>query len=357
MNQCAMLIKPASSNCNLRCKYCFYFDISEHNRGVMNQEVSQQVIKRAFESVDEKGRIVFSFQGGEPMVAGIDYFKTFVGIVSNLKTTQQVMYSLQTNGTLINEDWADFFYEHQFLIGVSLDGYEKNMNEFRFDAQGKGVYYQVTRGIQLLRKKKVEFNILTVVTKSLAQKPEALYKYYRQNKFDFIQLIPCLPSLNADSIMDAQALTPHLYAEFFIRFFECWKKDMMQGIRMDVNLFSNVHSLVNGYPPYQCGMIGRCTAQHVVEADGSVYPCDFYAIDELKLGNFMENTIDELRNSCTYNEFKKDEACEKKICSSCEFRAMCHGGCKRQNITYLSDEYCGYQQFLRHTAGFFQSLR
>lgn len=350
MQSASFLIKPASSSCNLRCSYCFYFDVSNHreqdNYGIMDEETMNAMIDKIFADMDENGKVTFGFQGGEPTVAGLDYFKRFTQRVDAVKGTCIVNYALQTNGTLINDEWCEFFHEYKFLLGVSLDGYETNMNKFRYDAQKKGVYYRVLNGIKLLRKHNVDFNILCVITKSLAEHPKALFNYFKENKFDYVQLIPCLPSLNNDEEMNREALTPELYASFFGQFYDCWLKHLRGGHYMSVNLFDNLIGMINGNAPYQCGMLGYCSPQSVVEADGSVYPCDFFVTEDLKLGNFNEMGLVDLIKSEPSQAFLKVRAEEKEICKSCKFRNMCHGGCKRQNVCFLKDDYCGYQHFL-----------
>ncbi len=352
MDQIAFLIKPASSSCNLACSYCFYNDVSDQrqhfNYGIMSKTTTKNLIQKACDYVKDSGRITFSFQGGEPMVATLAYFEQFVALVQEIKTKQQIIYALQTNATLIDDAWASFFRKHQFLIGVSLDGYEKNMDQFRYDAKKKGVYYQVLRGINFLKKHQVEFNILTVVSASLAKHPKALYQYYKNNHYRHVQLIPCLPSLKGNQPMDKHALTYELYSEFFIQFFDCWIKDVGTKDFIEVNLFMNLLEMLQGRPPYQCGMIGRCFVQYVVEGDGSLFPCDFYVLDDLKMGNINVDSIEELRQSNAAQDFLKDDNFMKKPCEQCPFIRMCFGGCKRQNSCYLSDEACGYQEFLKH---------
>lgn len=360
MKQISLLIKPASSNCNLRCSYCFYYDVSEERQqssyGIMRDEVMEKMLKQVFAEVDPDGSIHFSFQGGEPTVAGLAYFERFVSAVQHYKKNQEITYSIQTNGTLIDDTWAQFFKLHHFLVGISLDGYQKNMDQFRFDAQKKGVYFQVLRGLQALKKYQVEFNLLTVVTHSLAQNPKAVYDYYKSHHYRYIQLIPCLPSLNQANERDKEALTPEDYYTFYSGFFDAWYKDAKQGSIMEVNLFMNLWQMLKGQMPYQCGMIGQCFQQHVVEADGSVYPCDFYVLDEHRIGNFQSDSIQAMHQSESAHLFLHEKAKERMICEACPYRKMCYGGCKRQNICYLKEGYCGYQKFLDECLPRLQSL-
>lgn len=346
MKNISVLIKPASSLCNLRCRYCFYIDESEKreeaSHGVMSEEMMDCLIERIAEALHQEGVANISFQGGEPTVAGLDYFRHFVSKMQEYPQIE-VHYSLQTNGTLLNEEWSAFFAEHRFLIGVSLDGYESNMNDFRYDIQKIGVYTKVMRGIDFLEKANVEYNILTVVTKNLARHGKALVGFYRSHKFRYVQLIPCLPPLDATQ-EDDMSLTPELYDTFYLDFFREWKKLVLKGEVISVNLFENLMSMLYGYPPYQCGMIGKCIPQYVIESNGDVYPCDFYCLDEYRLGNIQKSSFEELRGNA--GTFLATSTCTKKPCESCRFVNMCNGGCRRQNVCYLDEDTCAYQKVL-----------
>lgn len=353
----SVLIKPASSLCNLRCRYCFYTDISENraapSRGIMTQETTALLCERINEALEGTGIANISFQGGEPTAAGLSFFNHFTETMKAYPGIR-VNYSLQTNGTLITEEWADFFHEYNFLIGISLDGYQKNTDYFRQDTDNKGVYWQILNTADLLKKKNVEFNILTVVTRQLAEHPKALYQFYRDHKFRYVQLIPCLPSLQSKD--DPYALTPETYASFYNGFFDAWVAGVRKGFSMSVNLFDNLYEMLRGRMPYQCGMIGRCTTQFVIEADGDVYPCDFYCLDEHLLGNLKENSFRELAENEQARSFLKGSACTKKPCLQCRYRTLCNGGCRRQNVCWLNQDYCAYQSVLDHILPMLSSM-
>lgn len=345
----SVMIKPASSLCNLRCRYCFYADISENrtvaSNGVMSEETTDIIIDRIAEALEGKGTANVSFQGGEPTVAGLPYFIHFAEKMKEYPDIK-VNYALQTNGTLINEEWVKFFADNHFLIGVSLDGYKLNMDQFRFDAENRSVYYTIMDNIRLLKKYKVDFNILTVVTKDLAKHAKALFRFYKENRFQFVQLIPCLPGIHEST--DAFALTVNEYASFYIEFFDEWLKELKKGNPISVNLFENLYGMAHGQPPYQCGMLGMCMMQYVIESNGDTYPCDFYCLDEYLLGNLHEHSFNDFNASQTAKKFIADSKCTKKPCETCRYVKMCSGGCRRQNICYLTDEECAYQKVLDH---------
>lgn len=345
----SVLIKPASSSCNLRCRYCFYADISKNRKvasnGIMSEETCDIIIERIHEALSGKGVVNISFQGGEPALAGLEYFEHFA---EKMKTFPEIRvnYALQTNGTLITDEWAEFFHDHHFLIGISLDGYKLNSDKFRFDAENKSVFDQIMHTVKLLKKYNVEFNILSVITDELARHPKSLMKFYRENHFDYVQLIPCLPGLYEED--ESSALTPERYESFFISFFDAWLHEIRKGNAVSVNLFENLYQMVHGWMPYQCGMLGKCSLHYVIESNGDVYPCDFYCLDEYKLGSLKDKSFQELFESRPAKQFLESASCMKKPCESCRYIKICSGGCRRQNICYLSDTECAYQKVLDH---------
>jgi uncharacterized protein len=349
MKSISILIKPASSLCNLRCKYCFYADEAKNRHtssyGIMNKDTIDILINRIDEAFDKQEGIAnISFQGGEPTIAGLDYFTYFVETLKkypNIKTN----FSIQTNGTLLNNKWSKFFKNNNFLIGVSLDGYRENTNLFRLDINNNGVYQNIINGIKILEKYQNEYNILTVLTRELAKHPKELFEFYKNNKFNFVQLIPCLP--NMDNIDDKTSLTQNEYSFFYIEFFKLWKEEVLKGNFISINLFENIASILEGKLPYQCGMAGRCSPQFVLEANGDVFPCDFYCLDEYKLGNIKNNSFLELYKN-DLDTFVSNSKCSNYYCKTCRFIKICNGGCRRQNICYLSNNSCAYQKVLEY---------
>lgn len=349
MKYLSFLIKPASSLCNLKCTYCFYNDVSKNRKlqsyGIMGENIMKKLIDRAFEAIDDDGVLTFAFQGGEPILAGIAYYQRFVEYVAQKKTKQRIYYALQTNGTLLNDEWGDFFNRNQFLVGVSLDGYEANTNRFRVDKNGKGMYDAIMHGISVLKRCGVEFNVLSVITKRLAKHPSGFYHFVKGQNFKYIQCIPCLGELKKDT---AQQLRPQEYASFFKELYKLWLEDYLNGEYMSISLFDNILLMLKDRPPQQCGMLGFCSMQFVVEGDGSVYPCDFYVLDNYCCGNILENRVDEIVESKEMRAFLQEKKKSYEICRTCPFARLCHGGCKRQNGAYLSDNLCGYREFLTY---------
>lgn len=358
MKHISFLIKPASSLCNMRCRYCFYADVSDHrevkSHGVMQPQTMRALIDRAL-GLGEDAEITFAFQGGEPTVAGLDFFRDFTQYVADHRSRQTIHYALQTNGYLLDGDWAEFFHTHDFLVGVSLDGYQDLHNWLRPDAAGKGTYNRVMHAIELLRTAGVDFNVLSVLTAQLAKRPQKLYKFYRQHNLDYVQLIPCLPGFD-DEDGDEFSLTPEAFATFYKAFFRLWTEDFRRGHYMSVTLFDNVIPLFRGYPPQQCGMLGRCAPQFVVESNGDVYPCDFYVLDRYRCGNVETDTLEDMATCKAVRTFLAEPRRDCTQCATCPFERICRKNCKRLNVAYYREDYCGYRDFLEYAAPAMQQI-
>lgn len=348
MNRISFLIKPASSSCNMQCRYCFYNDVSQHrkidNYGKMNKNVMKSLIDKAI-NIPNVNEITFMFQGGEPTLAGIDFFKDFCNYVDQKKKNNQLIhYGIQSNGILMNEEWYQLFQKYNFLVGISLDGYKDNHDYYRLTKKSGTSYKQVMSIITSLKKHNIDFNILTVLTKGLAKHPDKLYKFIKNNDLKYIQFIPCLQDL--DEIENKFALTPELFSHFYKRIYTLWKEDFLQGHYYSIALFDNIICMLKGIAPKICGMLGKCSPHMVVESDGSIYPCDFYVLDEYCVGNITKDSIENVFNHENMKHFLNQKRQLNSLCEKCEFIEICHGNCKRMSQTYYNNDYCGYKDFL-----------
>lgn len=333
----------------MKCSYCFYADVADHrdikNHGIMSLDTMHILIHKTLDHFKEEVTITYAFQGGEPTLAGISYFQEFIEEVNRYKKEyHHIQYVLQTNAVLLDDTWIEFFAKHHFLVGVSLDGYIKNHDSVRKCKDNSGTYERVMMNIRKLQDAGVEFNILTVLTFSLAKHPRELYEFYRKNNLKYVQLIPCLPSLTNKK--DPFALSPKDFYKFYDSFFALWYQDLRKGNYMSVTLFDNIIPMFVGIPPQQCGYLGFCSNQFVIESDGSVYPCDFYVLDQYCIGNIREYTMQELNTSSVVHNFLHEKRDLCKLCNECRYVKMCHGQCKRLSICYYDEEYCGLREFL-----------
>ena len=353
MKHLAILIKPASSLCNIKCKYCFYADVSSQrvvtSHGVMVEAVMENIVDQLFEAVSESGLISIAFQGGEPTIAGLAYYENFITYVNSKNKKVKVNYSLQTNGLLITEKWCQFFKENNFLIGLSIDAGKEYHDQNRVSASQKGTHRRVMKTKRLFDMYMVEYNMLCVLTNNMARYPQKVLNFIIKENIQYVQFIPCLNDLDAKET-NKYALTPERFSRFYKKLYLLWKNEYNKKNYISIKLFDDVYNLVHHNVISACGMTGRCQVQFVIEADGSVYPCDFYVLDKQCLGNIKEYTFSELGQNKIATKFlcKKDEV--PSYCSSCEYYRMCFGGCKRmKDAIYVNNDatYCGYQDFLR----------
>lgn len=354
MRQMSALVKPASGACNLNCKYCFYCDEmrvrSKNSSGIMSRATAENAISKIFDFCGADSEITFMFQGGEPTLAGLDFFKDFVAFAEKKCPDNTVIhYSLQTNGIAVDGEWCSFFKEHSFLVGVSLDGTRDIHNRYRCFRSGEGSFEQVMAAVSLLREYSVDFNILTVITGDTAAKPKELFDFYIENDFRFVQPIFCLDPL--DGTRSSFSLTARAYARFQKRFFNLWLAENKAGRPFYVSTFNNLLSLLSTGKAEQCGISGQCNAQLVIEADGTVYPCDFYCIDEFECPNINTSSITDIVTSDSLQGFLRTNGGFNPLCGTCEALKICRGGCKRYRPLYNGENgYCPQRDFLLHAA-------
>jgi len=365
MKNIQFLIKPASSLCNMRCRYCFYEDESEnrtqHNMGIMTLKTSELLIRRTFDEVTPDGSVSFAFQGGEPTIAGLSYFQHFIRKVKEMNTRRlPVSYTIQTNGLYSDEQgrqWADFLSENHFLAGISLDGEQALHDEYRIDADNAGTWERVSRTIELFKRKGVELNLLCVITRRCAKKAARTYHALKETGIRYLQFIPCLDPLEQPRGSMPYSLSPKDYGKFLCAVFDEWYRDWESGDYTSVRLFEDYVHLAMGLPAGTCSTCGSCGSYFVVEADGSIYPCDFYVLDEWKTGNLWQHSLTELQNSEVMQRFLRESLTHPDACSACEWKFLCNGGCRRDwfspSVPQTTDQkqnyYCSsFQQFFAY---------
>ena len=328
----SVLIKPASGLCNMRCRYCFYADVAEHREissyGIMTRDTAEALIRRAFEFAD--GSAAFAFQGGEPTLAGADYYRFFIETADRYNVKKlPVRWAMQTNGYDVPDALCEILRDHRFLVGVSLDGTGAVHDAARLDAAGEGTFRRVNETIAKFKQYGIDFNILTVVTERTAKNISEVYRYLRSRGYKFVQFIR-----HVDGFGDAEdptewSLSVKRYTSFLKTAFGYYYDDILAGKYMSVREFDNYVMLAAGRPAECCGMNGVCPANLVVEADGGAYPCDFYVLDEWKLGNVTDTPIRELLESDTAKRFRARSRRIDEKCRACRWYALCRGGCAR----------------------------
>lgn len=354
----SLLIKPASGNCNMRCQYCFYYDITQNREqasyGFMSEETLEQVIKKALEFAE--GSCTVAFQGGEPTLRGLDFFKKCLEYEKKYNTKNLTIHnSIQTNGYKLDEEWAKFLAENHYLVGISMDGNKDSHNAYRKSCNGGDTFFDILKNIDLLKKHQVEFNILTVVNRRNSQKTRKMYQFFKKNDLKYLQFIPCLDPLGEVPGQREYSLTPEDYGQFLMDLFDLWYDDLMKGDQPYIRQFENYIGILAGYHPEACDQCGVCNYQYVVEADGEVYPCDFYVLDEYKLGNLKDCTIEQIDEKRKETGFVEYSLTDHLHCRKCRYYAICRGGCRRHRS--LTDEqgnhlnyFCkSYQMLFDHS--------
>lgn len=327
------LIKPASSACNLRCRYCFYADEASKRStacmGRMTDQQAKKLIDRAYEALSPGGTVSFAFQGGEPTLAGLDFFRSFTAYAKAKKPRLAgIQFSIQTNGTLLDPDWAAFLKAEHFLVGISLDGYRQLHNIHRIDAKENGTWDRCTAALALLRQAGVDVNALCVVTGSCARHPKKAYEALKGLGFAYQQYIACLDPIGETRGKQAWSLTPQAYGQFLCRLFDLWYQDWLRGNYHSIRLFDDyIHALL-GDGCSTCATCGRCGGYFVAEADGSLYPCDFYVLDRWRLGDLDSGPLEQLRQGSVYREFLSQGLQLPDACQVCPWKNLCGGGCK-----------------------------
>lgn len=358
----SIMLKPASSNCNLRCKYCFYNSLSScremPSRGIMSEDTLREVLKKAF-AFAGNDRVMLSFQGGEPLIAGKDFFRKLHEIIRELNIKHcPVSIGVQTNGTLIDDEWCAIFKRGGYLVGLSLDG-DKIANQKRIDANGDETFDRVLNSAKLLQKYGVNFNILTVLTKQVAERIVPIYKFFKKQGFKHLQFIPMLKPLKLDE--NGKPISTHTYSEpfpseeenysmsandysdFLQKAFSLYLKDFIDGKYTSIRQFDNFVRLAHFETPELCGMEGHCCHQFVIEGDGEVYPCDFYCLDCYDMGNIYNTDFFELSKHPIAVEFIKESMVLEERCKQCKYYQMCRNGCKRERIDL--DKCEAYKKF------------
>ncbi len=353
MKHLSILIKPASGMCNMQCKYCFYYDVMENrkiaNHGFMTDKTLETIVKKAY--LANPLAVSFVFQGGEPLLCGISFYEKFITFVkkynlSNLPTT----YALQTNGTLITTQFASFFKANNFLIGISLDGYEQIHNYYRVMNDTSNAFKKTLAGLAILKEYQVDYNLLTVITNETANNVEKTYHFLKTLGTDYLQFIPCIDSF--DSQVKGQYLSNEAYLKFLKELFDLWYLDYKNKKIISIRYFDDILKIIIGYYPESCTLQGKCINQNVIEADGSVYPCDFYVIDQWKTGNITKETFTELDNSKNAIKFIASSMEENEDCMKCKYYQLCRGGCRR-NKELLNGETATKTRFCETIYAFF----
>lgn len=353
----SLLVKPVSFDCNLRCHYCFYLK-KEALFGQGRHRMPDPVLERMIASYTSTRQTTYSFgwQGGEPTLAGLDFFQRAVNLMETCAPPgSHCANALQTNGTLLDDAWGEFLARYRFLVGISVDGPPAWHDANRVRASGAGSHADVMRGLAVLRRHRVEFNVLTLVSAVNVADPLTLYRYLRDELgLTYHQYIECVETADDGSLRPC-SVTPESWGSFLCRLFDEWYEHDQN--RVSVRLFDTIlHKLLTG-EANTCAASHQCGQYLVVEHDGSVYPCDFFVQPDCRLGNLMRQPLDRLLNSAGARAFAKRKLQTPPACRSCPYYRHCAGDCPKNRRGDGHSRLCaGWQRFYQHALPRLQTI-
>jgi uncharacterized protein len=325
----SLLIKPASALCNLDCAYCFYLDreadpYQDLPKRIMSLETLERLVDGfLFYSYPNS---VFAFQGGEPMLTGLRFYQKLIEFEQQYgRDGQNVSNALQTNAVLIDDDWCALFREYNWLVGVSIDGPEEVNDAYRLTRQGQGAWRQVMRGLETLKKNRVEFNVLCVLSQANVERPREIYKFFRGLGIDYIQYIP-LAEFDGEGRPLPFTITPEQYGRFLSETFELWWGERRKA---RIRFFDNLAEALAGQTPGNCTLHQTCDSYAVVEYNGDVYPCDFFVEKDWKLGNIQVDSWAEISRRQRRYAFAANKLLPHPECQACEYFPLCRRGCPK----------------------------
>lgn len=372
-----IMVKPVGAFCNLRCTYCFYLEKMEFyahsNLQIMKDEILENFIKQ-YISMNDLSQVQFVWQGGEPMLAGLDFYKRVVELQKKYRADKEIFNSIQTNGTLLDDSWCEFLKKSDFTVGISLDGPKELTNIHRKNTVGTGDFEKIMNGIHLLQKYNIHYTVLACVTKQTVGYPLEIYHFFKSNGIFHIQFTPVVERLpgktdttrglhhaapsdiNSEEMSDAVAdwsVPKGEYGDFLIKIYDEWlKKDV--GIVCIQNFEWALASWM-GLKSTVCIFAANCEGSLVLEHDGYIYSCDHFVYPEYCLGKLEHNNLQDI----VQKEQQKDFGCKKALlspkCKMCEVLFACQGECPRHRFLYTNSDntslsyLCGdYKKYFHH---------
>lgn len=360
------MVKPVGSLCNMRCKYCYYLDkaaLYDYRQPLMNDELLERYIRANIEG-NNSPVIAFAWHGGEPLLAGKEFFRKAVALEQKYAEGRTVENSIQTNGLLLDDEWCAIFRDNNFLVGVSIDGPEHIHDAHRVDAGGQPTFARVMKGIERLYRNRVEYNTLTTVNIHSEGRGAEVYNFLRGISV-FMQFLPVAELLCDGRIQSPEAQKADIapwsvsakgFGEFMCDVFDIWvKKDVG---RRYVQLFDATLALMVGVQPSVCSLCETCGSGLTVEHNGDVYCCDHFVYPEYKIGNIHTDRLADLAYCDRQFEFGvAKRALLPRECRHCKYYNLCHGECPKHRFIddnrgeYGKNYLCeGYKHFYDHTA-------
>jgi uncharacterized protein len=376
-----IMAKPVGPICNLDCKYCFYLEKENLYPGKSNWAMPDDILEATIRQYIEDQAaptVSFAWQGGEPTILGVDYFRKIVAIEKQYAGGKRIENAFQTNGVLLDDAWGEFLAENHFLVGLSMDGPRELHDCYRVDKGGQPTFDRVLRGLGFLKKHGVEFNTLTVLHRKNSQHPQKVYRFLKEIGSRFMQFIPIVeraaPKPNSDGLVligpdqapearvSAWSVTPVQFGKFLCAVFDEWVREDVG--KYYVQIFDVALESWLGMGQSLCVFRETCGAAMALEHNGDLYSCDHFVYPENRLGNIMEQPLGELVNSAAQRKFGLDKRDRlPQYCRECDVRFACNGECPKhrfirtpsgeEGLNYLC---AGYKLFFHHIDPYMQFM-
>lgn len=375
-----VMLKPAGAHCNLACKYCYYLEKNKlyptAQRHLMSNEMLEQFTREYIEA-QTMNQVLFTWHGGEPLLRSIDFYRKALSLQQKYAGGRRIDNVIQTNGTLLTDEWCEFFAQNHWLVGISIDGPQPDHDHYRLTAAGKPSWKKVMQGIKLLKKHGVEWNAMAVVNAYNANHPLEFYRFFKENGCQFLQFTPIVERLTRHedgrtlaSLADKNeiplseaSVTPEQWGYFLCAIFDEWvRKDVG---KIFVEIFDCTLANWMGISPGICAYSKECGHAGVMEHNGDVYSCDHFVFPEYKLGNIRDHSLIDMLYGEQQQEFSRlKHSSLPRQCKECDMEFACHGECPKNR--FMKDKYgdsglnylCpGYYHYYQHVAPYMDYMK
>lgn len=375
-----VMLKPAGAHCNLACKYCYYLEKNKlyptAQRHLMSDEMLEQFTREYIE-VQTMNQVLFTWHGGEPLLRSIDFYRKALSLQQKYAGGRRIDNVIQTNGTLLTDEWCEFFAQNHWLVGISIDGPQPDHDHYRLTAAGKPSWQKVMQGIKLLKKHGVEWNAMAVVNAYNVNHPLEFYRFFKENGCQFLQFTPIVERLtrhedgrtlaslaDKDEISLSEAsVAPEQWGYFLCAIFDEWvRKDVG---KIFVEIFDCTLANWMGVSPGICAYSKECGHAGVMEHNGDVYSCDHFVFPEYKLGNIRDQSLIDMLYGEQQREFSRlKHSSLPRQCKECDMEFACHGECPKNR--FMKDKYgdsglnylCpGYYHYYQHVAPYMDYMK
>lgn len=375
-----VMLKPAGAHCNLACKYCYYLEKNKlyptAQRHLMSDEMLEQFTREYIEA-QTMNQVLFTWHGGEPLLRSIDFYRKALSLQQKYAGGRRIDNVIQTNGTLLTDEWCEFFAQNHWLVGISIDGPQPDHDHYRLTAAGKPSWKKVMQGIKLLKKHGVEWNAMAVVNAYNANHPLEFYRFFKENGCQFLQFTPIVERLtrhedgrtlaslaDKDEISLSEAsVAPEQWGYFLCAIFDEWvRKDVG---KIFVEIFDCTLANWMGISPGICAYSKECGHAGVMEHNGDVYSCDHFVFPEYKLGNIRDHSLIDMLYGAQQQEFSRLKYSSlPRQCKECDMEFACHGECPKNR--FMKDKYgdsglnylCpGYYHYYQHVAPYMDYMK